>query len=84
VVIRATYQYLASRYVDRSYMPGLLRLMIRFLALKLEWKLITYLLVDAIRRTPSLSERDAKALVTYAISLSLKSSNGKSDIQDCI
>lgn len=84
VIIRATYQHLNRRYLDRSFMPGLLRLMIRSLASKSEWVLLRYLLVHAMRQTPSLSERDITALANYANSLSIKASKGRGDILDRI
>jgi len=78
VVIRAIYEFLIQMYLERPYMPGLLRVMIRELAARGEWPLLEHLCVKAIlNKKPHLKDRYVATLVNYATSLSINSGNGQ-------
>ena len=84
VLIRATYHFLINNYVNRPYIPGLLRLMVHALAVADQWGLLLELCCRAIHhKEPFLSSRNVAALVNYAISLSIKHNKGKKEIRSC-
>jgi len=88
ILIRAVYQFVIDNYQSRPYFPGLMRLMIKFLALRGEWKLLQYLSSRALHGRPKQEEylpnRDAAALVNYAISISMKLKKGTKEVVECI
>lgn len=86
MVIRAVYQHLIDNYRTRPYLPGLLRLMIKSLLLRGEWRLLQYLCSRAFQKKNSqqvLSNRDVAALVNYAISVSTKLRRGQKTVYNC-
>ena len=72
MIVRAVYEFLIQKYLNRPYMPGLLRLMIRELAARNEWLLIKHLFLLAMsQKDPFLSNRNIAALFNYATSVSI-------------
>jgi hypothetical protein len=81
VLIRATFEYLIDIYMTRSYMPGLLRLLTRSLAVRDEWTLLKYLLTRAMhQKDPFLGNRNVAAIVNYAMSLSTRLGKGQKEV----
>src|SRR5208282_1219031 len=82
MITRAVYEFLIQKYLNRSYMPGLLRLMIRELAARNEWGLMKHLFLLAMgQKDPFLSNRNLAALFNYATSVSIKRNLGQAEIQ---
>ena len=87
-MIRAVCQHLIDKYHSRPYLPGLLRLMIKSLALRDEWGLLQYLCARAVYKNHTkeayLQNRDVAALVNYAVSVSVKLNKGQKEVARCI
>jgi hypothetical protein len=85
MIVRSVYEFLIQKYLNRSYMPGLLRVMIRELAARNEWALMKHLFLVAMnQKDPFLSNRNLAALFNYATSASIKRNSGQAEIQKSI
>src|SRR5208282_3925971 len=91
MIVRSVYEFLIQKYLNRSYMPGLLRVMIRELGALNEWGLMKHLFLLAMsQKDPFLSNRNLAALFNYATSVSIRRNSGQAEIQrsitlfDCI
>lgn len=86
MIARAVYEFLIQKYLNRSYMPGLLRLMINELAARSQWQFIQHLLTLAItQREPFfLSNRNVAALINYATIVAIRTNKGHTEMLQCI
>ena len=85
MIVRAVFEFLILNYLNRPYMPGLLRLMIRELAIRGEWAFMKHLLLLALsQKNPFLSNRNVAALFNYATSESIRRNTGQLELSRCI
>lgn len=86
MITRAVSEFLIQKYLNRSYMPGLLRLMINELAVRDQWPLIQHLFTLAItQKEPSfLGNRNVAALINYATVVSIRRKKGHAEVLTCI
>jgi hypothetical protein len=87
MIVRAIYEFLIQRYLNRPYMPGLLRLLAHSLASRGssgDWALLEHLCQLVISQdVPFMSNRNLAALINYLTSLSIKYNGGQSQVSRC-